>query len=150
MQDHHKPGPEESDLGQQLGEAVSEEIGSLVRLELAAEQMLEDEAALAGAYLKDDVQQAKTYLAELRAELLMLESRAVHWLLEAADPTQRDWLRLHCHISHGEQVAMAGEVVHDSRLQCLACQAVTLAKGTVTLGPCQACGCDLFQTLTAH
>lgn len=150
MQPEQKPEPKSTDLGRQLGDAVSEEIDSFVRLELAAEQMLEDEAALVGAYLKEDVAQANSYLADLRAELMMLEARAGQWLLEAADPARLDWLRLHRHIDHGEQLAMADEVVQDSRLQCLACGVVTRVRGMVTLAPCQACGCDVFQRMAAH
>ncbi|UTA48757.1 zinc ribbon-containing protein [Simiduia sp. 21SJ11W-1] len=150
MHEQPKPETQPEDLGRQLGDGLAEEINSFVRLELAAEQMLEDEAALVGAYLKDDVAQAQSYLAELRSELLMLEARAGYWLLEAADPARLDWLRLHRHISHGEQLVMADEVAQDCRLQCLACGAVTRVRGLVTLAPCQACGCEMFQPQAAH
>lgn len=151
FRDEQDPGGvQKPDLSEQLSEALASEIGSFVKLELAAEQMLEEEASLVSAYLKDDVRHAQSYLADLKSELLLLESRAANWLLEAADPTSVDWLQLQRHISHGEQLAMADEVVENGRLQCLACGAVTRIKGTVTLAPCQACGCDLFKTLTAH
>jgi hypothetical protein len=150
MPEYRDGDTQHQDLAEQLSDAVASEIGSFVKLELAAEQMLEDEALLVGAYLKDDVRQAQSYLADLKSELLLLESRAGHWLLGAANPTARDWLQLQRHISHGEQLAMADEVMEGGRLQCLACRAVTRIKGTVTLAPCQACGCDVFQTLTAH
>lgn len=134
-------------LGQTLADGVNQELGSFVRLELAAEQMLEEEAKLVGAYLKEDAREARSYLADLAGELVLLEARTGQWLLGAADPGQLQWTRLHYYLSHGEQRLMAGEVCSDERLACTGCGAVTRVRGTVTLAPCEACGAELFQRL---
>lgn len=144
--DHPQDKP---DLSETLTEGVESELGSFIKLELAAEQMLEDEALLLGAYLKEDAKQAQNFLLDLRTELTLLEQRTGQWLLEAADPTVIEWQRLAAKVSHGEEVLMAGEVADNERLHCADCGAVTLVRGTVTLVPCQACGGEVFRRMGA-
>ena len=132
-------------LSETLTEAVGAELESFVRLELAAEQMLEDEALLVSAYIKEDVAEVQSYLSELGEELKLLEARAAHWLLNVADPTAIDWHRLARFMGHAEQVLIAGEVADNERLRCLECGAITKIRGLVTVQPCQNCQCDVFQ-----
>lgn len=63
----------------------------LVRLELTAEQMLEDEAALLGAYLSEDARQARGFWRELKEEVELLEHEVGQWLLSAADLSRVNW-----------------------------------------------------------
>lgn len=147
MAENHTPDTDTTDLSQTLVAGVNQELGSFVRLELAAEQMLEEEAGLVGAYIKQDVEEARSYLSELANELVLLEARAGQWLLGAADPALLDWTRLNCYLHHGEQMLMSGEICSDERLACTGCGAVTRVRGTVTLAPCAACGAELFQRL---
>ncbi|MDN3638865.1 hypothetical protein QWY82_08610 [Simiduia curdlanivorans] len=132
-------------LAETLSDAVEAELGSFIKLELAAEQMLEDETLLVKAYIKDDAAKAQSYLMELGSEIKLLESRTAQWLLDAADPTAIDWYRLAHLMGHGDQVLMAGEVAENESLRCLDCGAGTKVTGLVTLQPCQNCQCDVFQ-----
>ena len=136
---------EDTKLAETLSDAVQAGLGSFIKLELAAEQMLEDETLLVKAYIEEDVGRAQSYLAELGSELKLLESRTAQWLLDAADPTRIDWARLSRLMGHGEQVLMAGEVADSESLRCLDCGAVTRVTGLVTLQPCQNCQCEVFQ-----
>ena len=76
-----------------LQQAVEHELGDLVALELTAERMAEDEAALLGAYLSDDAEKAKGFWHDLKDELMMWEISTGQLLLSAADPTRTDWHR---------------------------------------------------------
>jgi hypothetical protein len=67
------------------------EVHGLVRLELTAEQMLEDEAALLSAYLAEDARQARGFWQELKEEVGLLEREVGQWLLSAADPSRVNW-----------------------------------------------------------
>jgi hypothetical protein len=67
------------------------EMNGLVRLELTAEQMLEDEAALLSAYLAEDARHARGFWQELKEEVSLLEHEVGQWLLSAADPSRVNW-----------------------------------------------------------
>lgn len=67
------------------------EVHGLVRLELTAEQMVEDEAALLSAYLAEDARQARGFWQELKEEVGLLEHEVGQWLLSAADPSRVNW-----------------------------------------------------------
>ncbi|BFM10733.1 hypothetical protein R50072_08860 [Simiduia litorea] len=143
--DTHVGAVLDTNLTETLSDAVEAELGSFIKLELAAEQMLEDETLLVQAYIKDDAAKAQSYLMELGSEIKLLESRTAQWLLDAADPTAIDWYRLVHLMGHSEQVLMAGEVAENESLRCLDCGAGTKITGLVTLKPCQNCLCEVFQ-----
>lgn len=65
-----------------------QEMGDLVKLELAAEQMLGEEVDLAKAYIHED---AHSIWADLKLGLHEWELITGDWLLRAADPTRVDW-----------------------------------------------------------
>lgn len=64
-----------------------------IKLELTAEQMVEDEANLLGAYVADDMRQAHGFWHELKEEVSFLETEIGEWLISAADPTRVEWQR---------------------------------------------------------
>jgi hypothetical protein len=70
---------------------VAYEINGLVKLELTAEEMVENEAALLGAYMSEDAQHARGFWRELKEEVELLELEVGQWLLSAADPTRVEW-----------------------------------------------------------
>jgi hypothetical protein len=74
-------------------QGVERELEDLVALELTAERMAEEEAALLGAYIADDAEHAKGFWHDLKDELLMWEITTGRLLLSAADPTRTEWHR---------------------------------------------------------
>lgn len=78
-----------------LQQGVEYEVNDFVALELTAEEMIENEASLLGAYISDDAQRVQGFWHELKEELLLLELSAGEWLLSAADPTSLEWQRAH-------------------------------------------------------
>ena len=83
---------DESDSLSDLKAGWSHEIGDLVNLELAAEQMLSDEAQLAGEYVKDDVSH---FWRDVKESFIYWELATGQLLLTAADPTRVDWQEHH-------------------------------------------------------
>lgn len=76
-----------------LRQGIQQELDDLVALELTAETMAQDEAALLGAYVTDDASKAKGFWHDLKDELTMLEISTGQFLLSAADPTRTEWHR---------------------------------------------------------
>lgn len=76
-----------------LKQGVEHELDDFVALELTAERMAEDEAALLGAYINDDATRVKGFWQDLKAELDLLETSTGRFLLTAADPTRTEWYR---------------------------------------------------------
>ena len=76
-----------------LRQGVEYEINDFVALELTAERMVADEAALLGAYLADDAGRMQGFWHDLKDELVMWELSAGRFLLSAADPTRTEWQR---------------------------------------------------------
>jgi len=74
-----------------LQQAVEHDVGQLVSLELTAESMLQEEAALMGAYLREDLDHAHGFWGELKADIHTWELSAGELLLSAADPTRTEW-----------------------------------------------------------
>lgn len=70
---------------------AAQRMDGLIRLELTAEDMVEDEAALLGAYVAHDARHAQGFWRELKEEVLLLELEMGNWLLSAADPSRVDW-----------------------------------------------------------
>ena len=68
--------------------ALQHEVDDLVKLELAAEQMLGEEVDLAKAYIREDTQSIWT---DMKLGLAELEFITGDWLLRAADPTRVEW-----------------------------------------------------------
>ena len=68
--------------------ALKHEVDDLVKLELAAEQMLGEEVDLAKAYIREDTQ---SIWADMKLGLAELEFITGDWLLRAADPTRVEW-----------------------------------------------------------
>lgn len=73
--------------------SLDQEVNDVVALELTAEQMIKDEAALLGAYLADDADHAKEFWHDLKDELTLWEMSAGRLLLSVADPTRTEWHR---------------------------------------------------------
>ncbi len=78
-----------------LHEGATHEVRDLVRLELAAEDMIDRERALLGAYLAEDAGRVSDFWHEFKEEALMLEYEVGEWLLTAADPSRVEWQREH-------------------------------------------------------
>lgn len=72
----------------QFQQAIEQDVEALVRLELAAEQLLAEEVNLARAYLEEDSQHI---WAEIKDGLHHWEQMTGNWLLSAADPSQLNW-----------------------------------------------------------
>jgi hypothetical protein len=68
-----------------------QEMDGLIKLELTAEEMVEQEAALLRAYVADDARQAQGFWQELKEEVVLLELEVGQWLLSAADPSRVEW-----------------------------------------------------------
>ena len=71
-----------------LEEGLAYEVDDIVKLELTAEQMLQDEATLMMTYVADD---AKHFLDDMKNGLEELEVAAGDLLLSVADPTSVEW-----------------------------------------------------------
>ena len=74
-----------------LRDGTSQEIDDLVKLELAAEEMIDEERALLGAYLSEDANKVRSFWHEFKGEVELLEFEVGQWLLSAADPSRVDW-----------------------------------------------------------
>ncbi len=71
-----------------IKEGLEHEVDDLVKLELTAEQMLQDEVQLVRDYVADD---AKSFWHDLKEGLVQWELTAGEYLLAAADPTRVEW-----------------------------------------------------------
>lgn len=81
---------EDDDPMSALKEGLAYEVDDLVKLELTAEQMLQDEAQLVMNYMAGD---AKHFWSDLKEGFLDLEVTTGELLLKAADPTSVEWQR---------------------------------------------------------
>ena len=85
--------------GAQQGEQITlqqgneHDLGQLISLELTAESMFQEEAALLGAYLREDLAEAQTFWGELKDDVQSWEVNAGALLLSVADPTRTEWHR---------------------------------------------------------
>lgn len=130
---------------EKLRDGFHEEVEELAKLELDVEELAERKANLLKAYIKDDIHGVKSFWQDLKAEAHTLEDFAAQWLLQAADPTPLDWLKLDHYIDKGDNRLMSGEVATDVELECVACGCIRVVEGTVTLKPCTRCNSELFQ-----
>lgn len=76
-----------------LQQAVEHDVGQLVSLELTAESMFQEEAALLGAYMREDLAEAQSFWGELKSDIHTWEMNAGDLLLSVADPTRTEWHR---------------------------------------------------------
>jgi hypothetical protein len=67
-----------------LFDGVNHQVEDWVKLELTAEQMLQEELMLVSLYVADE-------LSETQKEVQTWEWMAGQWLIKAADPTLIDW-----------------------------------------------------------
>ena len=130
---------------EKLRDGFHEEVEELAKLELDVEELAERKADLLKQYIKEDIHGVKRFWEDLKAEAHTLEDFAGQWLLQAADPTPLDWLKLDHYIDKGDDRLMAGEIATAVELECVACSTIRVVEGTVTLDPCSRCGCELFQ-----
>ena len=79
---------EEANALTALAEGVQHEVEDFIRLELTAEQMLQEEAVLVRDYLANNTQ---TFWADLKGELLYWELIIGVLLLRAANPICPEW-----------------------------------------------------------
>ncbi|HTF98069.1 MAG TPA: hypothetical protein VL995_18175 [Cellvibrio sp.] len=75
-----------------IKQGVNHEVDDLVKLELTAEQMLDDKVQLAREYVKDDTGH---FWSDLKQEFVNWELATGQLLLTAADPTRVDWHEHH-------------------------------------------------------
>jgi len=75
-----------------IKDGLEHEVGDLVKLELTAEQMLQDEVQLVRDYVADD---ARSFWKDIKEGFAQWELTAGEYLLAAADPTRVEW-----HLSH--------------------------------------------------
>ena len=130
---------------ERLRDTFKDEVGELVKMELDVEDLAQRKAGLLKQYLIDDLHGIKQFWEDLKAEAHTLEEFAGQWLLQAADPTPLDWMKLDHYIEKGDDRLMAGEIATDVELSCVGCGKIRVAEGTITLTPCTGCGCELYQ-----
>ncbi len=87
---------------------------------------------------------------ELVNELVFLEERTAHWMLQAADPAQRDLLRLESCLRLTGTIRQTRETADHEYLTCLQCGYEYYARGAITVQPCHVCGGDFFSVSTTH
>lgn len=75
-----------------IKDGLEHEVGDLIKLELTAEQMLQDEAQLMRDYVADD---AKGFWKDIKEGFVEWELTAGEYLLAAADPTRVEWQLTH-------------------------------------------------------
>lgn len=75
-----------------IKEGVGHEVNDWVKLELTAEQMLQNEAQWMHDYVVDD---AKGFWRDLKDGFIQWELTAGEYLLTAADPTRVEWQKSH-------------------------------------------------------
>lgn len=131
-----------------LREGAVHEWQDLVKFEADVERLAQDEAALIGAYLQDDLDQAKHFWSDLKADMAFWESQAGRWLLQAAEPAALDSVKLYWQLHTGAEVLLAGEVARDVHLRCLGCGSGTRISGQLTLGNCSDCGSPAYLSQT--
>ena len=145
-EDLNKPPLDEEHANpiERLRESFRREVEELVDLELDVEELAQRKASLLKQYLKADVDGVKHFWDELKEEVLEWEGYLGQWVLQAADPTQLDWVRLDHYIEKGEGRLMAGEIAIDQELVCVGCERLKVVEGTETIQPCSNCGSQLF------
>lgn len=146
-QDSNQSKPPEEDTPsriEKLRESFRREVEELIDLELDVEELAQRKASLLKQYLKADVNDIKHFWHDLKEEVLEWEGYLGQWMLQAADPSQLDWMRLEHYVDKGEGRLMAGEIAIDQELVCVGCDRLKVAEGTVTIQPCSQCGSELF------
>lgn len=129
---------------QKLRDSFRREVEELADLELDVEDLAQRKASLLKQYLKADVDDVKHFWDDLKEEIAEWEGYFGQWVLQAADPTQLDWVRLDHYIEKGEGKLMAGEIASDQELVCVGCGKIRVAEGIVTIKPCSNCGGELY------
>ena len=81
-------GPDNDNPVSALQEGLAHELDDMVKLELTAEQMLQEEAHLVLDYVASD---ARHFWSDIKTGLLDWEAAAGEVLLSAADPTSLEW-----------------------------------------------------------
>ena len=80
---------------------------------------------------------------ELLSELIYLEAKGAYWALQAAVPADMDRDQLMRQLRADNRLREIGQVAMDEMLSCLQCGHRYLAKGIITVSPCE-CGCEHF------
>ncbi|WP_193907453.1 zinc ribbon-containing protein [Cellvibrio polysaccharolyticus] len=86
-----------------LQQGIEHDVGQLVSLELTAESMFQEEAALLGAYVREDLAEARTFWGELKEDFHTWEISAGEMLLSVADPSRTEWHRSGLWKSHEDE-----------------------------------------------
>lgn len=81
-------GPDNDNPVAALKEGLALELDDIVKLELTAEQMLQDEAHLVLDYVAND---ARHFWSDIKTGFLDWEAATGEVLLSAADPTSLEW-----------------------------------------------------------
>ncbi|AFV00585.1 zinc ribbon-containing protein [Simiduia agarivorans] len=126
-------------------QALNQGVEGFVKLELAAEDMVKDEASLVRAWLSDDAHAAGRYLSGLAQDINTLEQRAGAWMLSAADPFRAEWLHLSLCLGHSAEVMVAGEKPGGVHLACAGCGQDAALDVARALLACEGCGGQVFR-----
>ena len=86
-------------LAATLPQALQAKLEDWLALELTAERMAKEELALVSDYVSEDIRQ---WLNDFKIGLLGWEKVALDYLLNSADPVQREWLASHWVVKNGE------------------------------------------------
>lgn len=138
---HKGESPQQQDWQQALNQGVE----GFVKLELAAEDMVKDEASLVKAWMADDAHAAGRYLTGLAQEINVLEKRAGAWMLGAADPFRAEWLHLSLCLAHASDVLVSGEKPGGLALVCADCGQPAQLDSDHALIACDACAGQVFR-----
>jgi hypothetical protein len=87
---------------------------------------------------------------DIIAELMHLEATTAYWALQAANPTELDLQDFQVKIDPSRNIRIAGELASEELMICLECSHQYYARGTITVSPCDACGCQYFSMVSAH
>lgn len=130
---------------ERLRETFRDEVDDLVRLELDVEELAERKAGLIRQYLRDDVHGIREFWEDLKAETRSLEGFVSQWLLQAANPTPLDWIKLDHYIDRNADLLIAGEHATNAELSCIGCGKLRVIDGQAVIKPCSRCGCELYR-----
>ena len=86
-------------LSATLPQALQAKLEDWLALELTAERMAKEELAIVSDFVREDIQQ---WLNDFKVGLRGWESIALDYLLNSADPAQREWLANHWVDKRGE------------------------------------------------
>ncbi len=139
-------------------EFIRKEIDEAIAFEQDVAELTKEEIDLLGAYIKRDLHQFSTYVAEtgqgirewFRMDLALIESKVRDALLSIADTTLVGLLELDQKIHHDPGLYMTGEVACAGMLQCGECGYMMCLTETRHIEPCHQCDGHYFKRITSR